>query len=145
MCFQAALFGYSVKLPLNHDKITRFCVSGSLKMKLNHPIGQAAEDRAWAFLQAQGCELVARNWHCPHGEIDLIVKLANTLIFVEVKYRKSQSFGGAAYSITSSKLAKLQRSVAYYLQINSLNIPCRLDAVLLQGNTPPNWIKNITG
>lgn len=114
-------------------------------MKLNHPTGQAAEDRALAYLQAQGYELVARNWHCPYGEIDLIMKHGNSLIFIEVKYRKSQNFGGAAYSITPTKLAKLQRSIEYYLQINKLNIPCRLDAMLLQGNQPPNWVKNITG
>lgn len=114
-------------------------------MKLNHPTGQAAEDRALAYLQAQGYELVARNWHCPYGEIDLIMKHGNNLIFIEVKYRKSQNFGGAAYSITPTKLAKLQRSIEYYLQINKLNTPCRLDAMLLQGNQPPNWVKNITG
>ena len=114
-------------------------------MKLNHPTGQAAENRAWAFLQAQGCRLIARNWHCPHGEIDLIVQQGNILIFVEVKYRKSSAFGGAAYSIVPSKLAKLQRSAEYYLQINQLNTMCRLDAVLLQGNESPQWIQNITG
>lgn len=114
-------------------------------MKLNHPTGQAAEDRALAYLQTQGCQLIARNWHCPHGEIDLIMQHGNHLIFIEVKYRKSQAYGGAAYSITPKKLAKLQSSIEYYLQINQLNIPCRLDAVLLQGNTAPQWLQNITG
>ncbi len=113
-------------------------------MKLNHPTGQAAEDRALAFLLQQGGELVARNWHCRYGEIDLIVKLDNKLLFVEVKFRKSNAFGGAPYSITPNKLAKLQRSVEYYLQINQLNVSWRLDAILLQGNQPPQWIKNIS-
>lgn len=114
-------------------------------MKLTHPTGKAAEDRALAFLQTQGCELVARNWHCPYGEIDLIMRLGDKLLFIEVKFRKSAAFGGAAYSITPSKLAKLQRSIEYYLQINQLNTPCRLDAVLLQGNNAPQWLTNITG
>ena len=114
-------------------------------MKLTHPIGKAAEDRALAFLQTQGCELVARNWHCSYGEIDLIMRLGDKLLFIEVKFRKSAAFGGAAYSITPSKLAKLQRSIEYYLQINQLNTPCRLDAVLLQGNNAPQWLTNITG
>lgn len=113
-------------------------------MKLNHPIGQAAEDRAWAFLQEQGCELVARNWHCRYGEIDLIVKQGDRLIFVEVKYRKNQAFGGAAYSITPRKLSKLQQTVEYYLQENPCPYPCRLDAILLQGTAEPIWIKNIS-
>lgn len=115
-------------------------------MKLNHPTGQAAEERAWQFLQQQGAQLVARNWHCPFGEIDLIVLLGGVLVFVEVKYRKSNTFGGAAYSITPAKLGKLQRSALHYLQQNKLNqASCRMDAVLIQGNNPPQWIQNITG
>lgn len=115
-------------------------------MKLNHSIGQAAEAQAWTFLQQQGAKLVACNWHCPFGEIDLIVRFGAVWVFVEVKYRKNAAFGGAAYSITPAKLGKLQRSVAYYLQQNHLNhVPCRLDAILIQGNTAPQWIQNITG
>lgn len=114
-------------------------------MKLNHPTGQAAEECALAFLLEQGCELVERNWHCPYGEIDLIMRLGDKLLFVEVKFRKTQAFGGAAYSITPNKLAKLQRSAEYYLQIKQLNTACRLDAVLLQGTASPQWITNLTG
>lgn len=115
-------------------------------MKLNHPTGQAAEEQALNFLLQQGAQLVARNWHCPFGEIDLIVRFGEVWVFVEVKYRKSSAFGGAAYSITPAKLAKLQRSIAHYLQQNKLHqAACRLDAILIQGNHPPRWIQNITG
>lgn len=113
-------------------------------MKLNHITGQAAEDRALAFLLEKGGQLVERNWHCRYGEIDLIVQMDNKLLFVEVKFRQSGAFGGAAHSITPNKLAKLQRSIEYYLQINRLNLPCRLDAILLQGNQSPQWIQNIS-
>ena len=58
-------------------------------MRLNHPQGAAAEDAAWAFLQTQGCTLIARNWHCPYGEIDLIVQQGQHILFIEVKYRKN--------------------------------------------------------
>lgn len=71
-------------------------------MRLNHKQGVAGEDAALAFLLSQGCKLVARNWHCAYGEIDLIVKNGNMILFVEVKYRKNQGFGGAAYSISPS-------------------------------------------
>lgn len=115
-------------------------------MRLNHKKGAAGEDAALVFLKANGCTLVARNWHCAFGEIDLIVKNGNMILFVEVKYRKSSSFGGAACSITPSKLLKLQKSAAFYLQQNGLNnAPCRLDAVLIQGNQTPEWVQNITG
>ncbi len=114
-------------------------------MKLNHPIGQAAEQRALAFLQTQGCVLIAQNWHCPFGEIDLIMQQDNQLLFIEVKYRKNLTYGGAAYSITPSKLAKLQRSIEYYLYLYPHTGMCRLDAILLQGNQSPQWIHNLTG
>ncbi len=114
-------------------------------MKLNHAQGVAGEQAALNFLEQQSCVLVARNWHCPFGEIDLIMKQGDTLLFVEVRYRKSQAYGGAAYSITAAKLAKLQRSVLYYCQKNDYRGNCRLDAVLLQGNLPAQWIQNITG
>ena len=85
-------------------------------MRLNHKQGVAGEDAALAFLLSQGCKLVARNWHCAYGEIDLIVKNGNMILFVEVKYRAGKSFGGAAYSITPAKLLKLQKSAEHYLQ-----------------------------
>ena len=90
-------------------------------MRLNHKQGAAAEDAALAFLLGKGYSLLARNWHCAYGEIDLIVKNGSTIVFVEVKYRKNRGFGGVAYSISQSKLLKLQRSVEYYLQKHGLN------------------------
>lgn len=115
-------------------------------MRLNHKQGSAGEDAALAFLESQGCRLVGRNWHCPFGEIDLIVKQGNMLVFVEVKYRKSASFGGAAASITPAKLGRLERSIKHYLQTEKAGgTPCRLDAVLIQGAAAPVWIQNITG
>lgn len=114
-------------------------------MKPN-PQGLAAEAAALAFLQQQGCRLLARNWHCPFGEIDLIMQHDGILLFVEVKYRKTAAYGGAAYSITAAKLGKLQRSAEYYLQHHAAaDTPCRLDAVLLEGGRPPLWLHNITG
>ena len=115
-------------------------------MRLNHKQGAAGEDAELAFLQGRGCRLVERNWHCAFGEIDLIVKNGNTILFVEVKYRKNGGFGGAAYSITPSKLAKLRKTAEHYLQQHGLShAPCRLDAVLIQGENPPEWVQNITG
>lgn len=115
-------------------------------MRLNHTAGVAAENAALAFLQKNGCTLLARNWHCAYGEIDLIVRHGRQLVFVEVKYRKNNRFGGAAHSITPAKLAKLQRSAELYLQQHQLHhTHCRLDAVLIQGNDTPLWLHNITG
>lgn len=114
-------------------------------MKLNHATGQAAEEQALNFLLKQGCTLVARNWHCRYGEIDLIMRLGEMLLFVEVKYRKNQRFGGASYSITPQKLLKLNKAIEYYLHINALSTACRLDAILIEGDNPPIWLENLTG
>ena len=114
-------------------------------MKLSHPAGRAAEERALQFLQQQGCLLRERNWHCRHGEIDLIMQHGETLLFVEVKFRRSNAFGGAAYSITPAKLQKLQRTAEHYLQQHPHGGACRIDAVLIEGSEPPQWIQNLTG
>ena len=113
-------------------------------MRLNHPTGQAAENQACAFLQKQGFHICQRNWHCVFGEIDIIATKKTLLLFVEVKYRKSKAFGGAAYSITPSKLLKLQRSVEFYLQQNPHKGSIRLDAILIEGNELSH-IENIMG
>ena len=114
-----------------------------MKPNPNNP-GIAGEQAALDFLLQQGCTLIGRNWHCPFGEIDLIVRHGATLLFVEVKYRKNSRFGGAAYSITPAKLAKLQKSTEFYLQQHRLaDTPCRLDAVLIEGSAAPQWIQNI--
>lgn len=113
-------------------------------MRLNHPQGCAAEARAWEFLQAQGFTLVARNWHCRYGEIDLIVRKPDLLLFVEVKYRSGTGFGGTAYSITPAKLGKLARSVECYLQAHPTRLNFRIDALLFQGAAAPQWLHNIT-
>ncbi|MBP6562685.1 MAG: YraN family protein [Neisseriaceae bacterium] len=115
-------------------------------MKLNHPVGAQAEDRALAFLCQQGLSLVARNWHCGHGEVDLVMKEGPTWVFIEVKYRQQLHFGGAAYSITPHKLAKLQRTIVHYMQVHKIHREaCRLDAVLCQAQEAPVWLKNILG
>ena len=77
--------------------------------------GEDAENRAGAFLQRAGLKLVARNYRCRFGEIDLIVRDGNTLVFVEVRMRSSDRYGGAAASITAAKRAKLLRAARHYL------------------------------
>lgn len=114
-------------------------------MRLNHRKGQAAEDAALVFLQGAGCLLVERNWHCPYGEIDLIMRDGAALIFVEVRYRQTRAFGGALASIGTRKLEKLMHSVDYYLAQHHHQGEVRLDAVVLQGNDAPLWLKNLTG
>ena len=62
-------------------------------------IGRAAEDAAIAFLTSRGVEIVARNFRCRMGELDVIGREADTLIIIEVRMRASNRFGGAAASV----------------------------------------------
>ncbi len=108
--------------------------------------GKDAEARAARFLQEHGLIIVERNYHSRHGEIDLIARDGKTLVFVEVRARTSQTFGGAAASITASKRGKLTRTALHYLAGAGRTPPCRFDAVLLTGTGDGSgaieWIRN---
>ncbi|GHD55033.1 YraN family protein [Jeongeupia chitinilytica] len=103
--------------------------------------GAAAEQRAADYLCTQGLSLVARNWSCRRGEIDLICRDGNTLVFVEVRQRASGRFGGAAASITPAKQARLVAAAQTYLLGVSPVPPCRFDAVCIDGDAI-SWLKH---
>lgn len=107
--------------------------------------GLQAEDLAANYLQQRGLTLVARNFRCPFGEIDLILKDGKTLVFVEVRMRSNKNFGGAAASIDARKQGKLVRTAQYYLAALSHLPPCRFDAVLLDSPDNIEWVKNAFG
>ena len=105
--------------------------------------GEAAENLAAAYLQRAGLKLVERNYRCRFGEIDLIARDGATLVFVEVRMRSSERFGGAAASITRAKQHKLLRTARHYLAGIARAPQCRFDAMLINGNTNAiEWLKN---
>lgn len=79
-------------------------------------VGRRAEDAALAHLSAHGLHVVARNFRCRSGEIDLIMRDGACLVFVEVRYRRSDRYGSAAESVAARKQARLLRAAEYYLQ-----------------------------
>lgn len=97
-------------------------------------------------LGQQGLKLVAQNYHCRFGEIDLIMLDAKTIVFVEVKLRSSGQFGGAAASITPQKQKKIILAAQHYLQTANFKTEpaCRFDAILLtKANLQQiEWIRN---
>jgi putative endonuclease len=105
-------------------------------------LGQSAESRAEAFLKTQGLTLLARNWRCRFGEIDLIMQDGATRVFVEVRLRTRSDFGGAAASVTPAKQKKLLAAARQYLTALNTLPPCRFDVVALSGDGQPDWIKN---
>lgn len=105
--------------------------------------GERYEREAEALLKASGLTLIERNWICRFGEIDLIMRDGTTLVFVEVRRRNSQRFGGAAASIGRDKQARIERAVGLYLSRLPTTPPCRVDAVLFDGSSSPQWLRNI--
>jgi putative endonuclease len=103
--------------------------------------GQNGEDDALAYLQRQGLALVDRNFRCKAGEIDLIMRHGETLVFVEVRKRADTRHGGAAASITVAKQRKLLRTAQFYLLRYRMPPACRFDVVAIDGQEL-NWIRN---
>lgn len=107
--------------------------------------GARAESMAAEFLVARGLVIVTRNFRTRLGEIDLIARDGATLVFVEVRLRRNQSFGGAGASITAAKCARLTAAARVYLARLGSEPPCRFDAVLLDGLDSPHiaWERDI--
>ena len=111
-------------------------------------LGQHYEQLAADYLQQQGLRLISSNFQYKAGEIDLIMRDGDTLVFVEVKYRASAAFGGAMAAVTYSKQQKLLRASRWYLQQHRLSDqPCRLDVLAIEGQPPfqYHWVKNAIG
>jgi len=98
-------------------------------------IGQRGEDRAARFLQKQGLVVIARNVRCRGGEIDLVCRHGKSLVFVEVRLRRSAAYGGAAASITACKQRRIVLAARHYLAAHaSADCDCRFDCVLIEGD-----------
>lgn len=110
--------------------------------------GQAAEQQALDYLQEQGLTLLQRNWMCKGGELDLVMVDGDTVVFVEVRYRRHAQWGGALESIDARKRSRLILAAQQFLQTESLwqDSPCRFDVVALEGNArlgqPVQWLTN---
>ncbi len=93
--------------------------------------GREAENLALSFLLKKGLGLVSRNFRCHQGEIDLIMEHRDSLVFVEVRYRKNALFGSALESIDRKKQARLIACASYYLTVTNTNRPTRFDVIAM--------------
>jgi putative endonuclease len=109
--------------------------------KAAQSIGAEAEQRAAEYLAHRGLAMVARNYRCRGGEIDLVMRDGPVLVFVEVRARSVSRFGGAAESITMRKQARVILAARHYLARHGLDVPCRFDALLLDGDRM-EWIRS---
>lgn len=104
--------------------------------------GREAERAAGAFLEGRGLRILARNWRCRFGEIDLVAKDGPAVVFVEVRMRSSTAFGGAAGSIGHAKRRRLVAAANLFLATRRIEAPCRFDAVLIDADGGLRWLRD---
>lgn len=110
--------------------------------------GRAAEDQTLGMLRRAGLTLLARNYRCPQGELDLVMRDGDALAVIEVRYRRESGYGKAADTVDARKQAKLLRATQHYLQQNPplRLLPARFDVVAIteDGDGAPQveWIKD---
>jgi putative endonuclease len=113
---------------------------------LNNPqrFGQKGESSAIKFLVQRGYDILTRNYRTPIGEIDIIAKDGETLVFVEVKARRSAQYGHPKYAVTKQKQYKIGRCALYYLKANRLfDTKARFDVVTIDSAEFPAKIELI--
>ncbi len=106
--------------------------------------GEQAEALALRYLESKGLKLIAQNYRCRFGEIDLIMRDGQTTVFTEVRLRKSDAFGGALASVDSNKQRRILSAARHYLSEQRGSPICRCDVVLLNQISEQGieWIQN---
>lgn len=108
-------------------------------------LGQEAEERAAQHLQQQGFSILARNFRCRTGELDIVARRDQLLVIAEVRLRSSNAFGGAAASISHTKRQRILRAARYLLlrQPALAKLRVRFDTCLFDGpDGPIDWIED---
>lgn len=110
-------------------------------------LGFEIETLALQYLEAEGFQLICRNFQCRQGEIDLIGLMNKALVFVEVRFRKNAHYGSAKESITANKQKKILHTAHYFLRHsqNLQNYSCRFDVIavtLKMRDYVIEWIPN---
>ncbi|WP_025770364.1 YraN family protein [Thioalkalivibrio sp. HK1] len=118
-----------------------------MKTILAHRIGRATEDFAERWLTGKGLVPIARNYRCRRGEIDLVMRDEESLVFVEVRRRSNEFFGGGAESVDHHKQKRLTATAEHYLTSHEVgtDIACRFDILAIDGpehEVRVEWIKD---
>ena len=104
--------------------------------------GDRSEQLACNYLEKQGLQLIDKNFRCKYGELDLIMRDDKALIIVEVRFRKSNQFGGAIESISRKKQSRIIATTQYYLSTHRVDSSIRFDVIAMSNDNDINWIKN---
>ncbi|WP_251978970.1 YraN family protein [Salinicola avicenniae] len=106
--------------------------------------GEQIETLAAHWLEQRGLTLISRNQHAKGGEIDLIMRDGETLVFVEVRHRRRTDHGHPLETVTPAKQRRIIKAARFYLQTQRLSCPCRFDVVGVTGTRPDltvEWIR----
>ncbi|MGB2982593.1 MAG: YraN family protein [Candidatus Bipolaricaulia bacterium] len=98
--------------------------------------GAEAEERACTLLKGQGYKIVARNWRSRYGEIDIVARDGSTIVFVEVKARSGDGFGGAGAAVDLRKQRRIASTAGQFLQETGCEFPARFDVVTFSKERP---------
>ena len=108
--------------------------------------GTSYERKAAEYLEQQGLVILKHNYRCRQGEIDLIARDKEYLVFVEVKYRSQNRAGYSLDAVNPAKQKKISKVARYFLaaEYHCTEIPCRFDVIGIDGGCP-HWIKDAFG
>lgn len=104
--------------------------------------GKEAEERALSYLQQQGLQLLSRNFRCKAGEIDLIMQHREVLVFIEVKYRHTDQYGGALMSLSARQQQRIIKAASFYLMRYAPHAQARFDVIAQEGEHDLQWLPN---
>ena len=108
-----------------------------MQMTSHHQYGRAGESKAAQFLRRCGYTILEKNYRCRCGEIDIIARHRDTLVFVEVKARRTGRFGGAKAAVTAAKQRKVSQVALHYLKATrQIDRRARFDVVAICGSAP---------
>ena len=116
-------------------------------MRATDAVGAYGERVAEAHLRGQGMVILDRNWRCPAGELDIVAREGDVLVFCEVKTRRGTGFGHPLEAVTARKAARLRRLAAAWTRERGLHLPdVRIDLVgVLRPPRGPAQVEHVRG
>ena len=96
--------------------------------------GKDGEEKACNYLKSKKYKILEKNYRCLYGEIDIIAKYNNTLVIIEVKYRKSAKFGKGYEAVNYTKQQKIIKTLQYYINKKNVKMPVRFDVISIDDN-----------
>lgn len=112
-------------------------------MAQHNEFGRISEDRAAAYLMANGYTIRDRNWRIGHKELDIVAQKHGVLVVVEVKARRTDRYGDAVEAVTDEKIHKTIHAANAYVRYHRINLPIRFDVITITGEPGHQTIEHI--